>query len=108
VLLNSVHKMKVEEYSGKGSAEMIGKTLMASLGLSKEQVGEKFRHGTYDGVYALSEERVAGGGSLNLMLHFADWCKLPHEYFSGHWDVGHKLQLVYGSALKKKKKCRHF
>ena len=108
VLLNSVHKMKVEEYSGRGSAEMIGKTLMASLGLSKAQVGEKFRHGTYDGVYAMAEERVAGGGSLNLMLHFADWCQLPHENFTGHWDVGHKLQLVYGSALKKNQEVSAF
>ena len=32
VLLNSVHKMKREEYDGRGSAEMVGKVIMNSLG----------------------------------------------------------------------------
>jgi hypothetical protein len=108
VLLNSVHKMKVDEYSGCGSAEMVGSVLMSSLGLSKEEVADKFRHGTYDGVYATTEERVAGGGSLSLMHHFAAWCDIPKEQFTGHWDVGHKLQLVYGTALKKNKEVSSF
>ena len=108
VLLNSVHKMKAEEYSGRGSAKMVGNTLMSSLGLSKEEVGDKFKHGTYDGVYATAQERVQGGGSLSLIYHFADWCELPRNQFSGHWDVGHKLQLVYGSVLKKNKDISAF
>ena len=108
VLLNSIHKMKFEEYDGKGSAKMVGEVLMKSLGLTKQEVGEKFRHGTYDGVYASAGERVAGGGCLSLMHHFANWCELPEENFSGHWDVGHKLQLVYGSTLKKNKHVSSF
>ena len=108
VLLNSVHKMKVEEYDGRGSAEMVGNVLMKSLGLTREEVGKIFRHGIYDGVYASTDERVAGGGSLSLMHHFADWCQLPEHYFSGHWDVGHKLQLVYGTILKKNKDVSSF
>ena len=108
VLLNSVHKMKADEYDGRGSAEMVGKVLMNSLGLTKEEVGEKFRHGTYDGVYASTDERVAGGGSLSLMHHYANWCGLPEELFTGHWDVGHKLQLVYGTTLKKNKEVGAF
>ena len=100
--------MKGEEYCGQGTAEMVGKILMASLGLTREEVGQKFKHGTYDGVYASPEERVAGGGSLSLMNHFADWCGLPKKEFSGHWDVGHKLQLVYGATLKKNKEVASF
>ena len=60
VLLNSVHKMKDSEYDGPGSAEMVGKVLMASLNLSKQEVAQKFRHATYDGVYATRDERVSG------------------------------------------------
>ena len=108
VLLNSIHKMKYEEYDGKGSAKMVGKVLMNSLGLTKQEVGEKFRHGTYDGVYASADERVAGGGCLSLMHHFANWCELPEQNFSGNWDVGHKLQLVYESTLKKNKHVSSF
>ena len=108
VLLNSVHKMKEEEYDSEGSAAMVGEVLMASLGLTKEEVADKFRHGTYDGVYASKDERVAGGGSLNLMDHFADWCDRPRSFFTGHWDVGHRLQLVYGDVLKNDKYLKKF
>ena len=73
---------------------MEGDVLQRSLGLTKEQIGEKFRHGTYD-------ERVAGGGCLSLMAHFAEWCNLPSNEFTGHWDIGHRLQLVYADILKK-------
>lgn len=80
VLLNSVHKMMESEYDGPGCAEMVGNLLMLSLNLSKEEISQKFRHGTYDGVYASSEDRVAGGGSLSLMDHFANWCGTSKEF----------------------------
>ena len=51
---------------------------------------------------------MAGGGSLSLMHHFANWCELPKHLFSGHWDVGHKLQLIYGTTLKKNKEVASF
>ena len=108
VLLNSVHKMNPEEYSGAGAAEMLGKVLMTSLGLSKEDVAEKFCHGTYDGVYATTQERVRGGGSLNLIHHFAEWCNKPKTALTGHWDVGHQLQLVFADALKSNKPVKQF
>ena len=71
VLLNSVHKMMESEYDGPGCVEMVGNLLMSSLTLTKNEVSQKFRHGTYDGVYASNEEEVAGSGSLSLMNHFA-------------------------------------
>lgn len=100
--------MNPEEYSGAGAAEMLGKVLMTSLGLSKEDVAEKFCHGTYDGVYATTQERVRGGGSLNLIHHFAEWCNKPKTALTGHWDVGHQLQLVFADALKSNKPVKQF
>ena len=35
------------------------------------------------------------------MEHFTEWCGLPKESFTGHWDMGHKLQLVFADVLKK-------
>ena len=106
--LNSVHKMMESEYDGPGCAEMVGNLLMSSLGLTKDEVLQKFRHGTYDGVYASNEERVAGGGSLSLMKHFANWCGNPKEFFTGHWDVAHRLQLVYGDVFKENPELKRF
>ena len=52
------------------TANLVGIVLMASLGLTKREIGEKFHHSVYDGVYATPEERVAGGGCLSLNRHF--------------------------------------
>ena len=68
----------------QGCAEMVGNLLMLSLNLSKKEISQKFRHGTYNGVYAFSEDRDAGGGSLSLMDHFANWCGTSKEIFTGH------------------------
>ena len=98
-VLNSLHVMKSFEYSGVNTARMIGMDLMSTLGLSRQQIGEVFNHAVYDGVYAPSSERVRGGGSLSLMHHFAEWCGLSEDDFTGHWDMGHLMQLVYGESL---------
>ena len=55
----------------------------------------------FDGVYALQAERVKGGGSLSLTDHFSKWLNLENNEFSGSWDLGHLLQLVYGDGFKK-------
>ena len=34
------------------------------------------------------------------MDHFANWCGTSKEFFTGHWDVAHRLQLVYADVLK--------
>ena len=44
---------------------MVGLDIMASLGLSREQAGSVFHNSTCDGVYALQEEQVKGGGCLS-------------------------------------------
>ena len=98
-VLNSLHVMKSTEYDGENTANMVGLDLMASLGITREMVGDLFHHSVYDGVYATPEERAMGGGCLSLNKHFAEWCGVPANSFSGNWDMGHKLQLVYGDVF---------
>ena len=52
---------------------------------------------SYDGVYADTEERVAGGGSLSLVEHITELLGLAKGDISGIWDTGHNLQVVMGS-----------
>lgn len=94
--------MRSCEYDAKGTAAMVGKILMRTLSLSKEEIGRTFCHAVYDGVYSQQSERRAGsrGGSLSLMEKFTEWCGLEKGDMTGHWDAGHLLQLIYGDALK--------
>ena len=93
-VLNDLHVMKSTEYDGTNTVSMVGLHLVASLGIKREQIGEIFHHTIYDGVYGSAEERVRGGGCLSPNKHFAEWCGLPQDSFTGNWDMGHKLQLV--------------
>ena len=102
-LLNKLHPMKSNEYDGENTANMVGIDMMASLGLTREEVKNIVHHFVYDGVYATPEERVAGGGCLSLIDHFADWCGSVPGSVTGNWDMGHKLQLVYGDVMLKEK-----
>lgn len=119
-LLNSLHKMKEDEYDGKGSAKMVGEALMGSLDMPKSKVKTTYNAGSYDGVFAPKAERVEGGGSLNLMEWFGRWCndledddhspqaKALLKQYTGGWDAGHKLQLVYENAIKKSNSVKTF
>ena len=73
--------------------------LVRTLGIKREEVSEVFHHAVYDGVYATAEERVHGGGCLSLTKHLADWCGVNAHHFTGSWDMGHLLQLVYGEVF---------
>lgn len=108
IFLNSIHQMKSTEYSAESTADMVGRDLMTSLGLTREEVGTIFVHAVYDGVYATKEERTKGGGGLSLKNHFAKWCGQDEGKFSGSWDLGHLLQLVYGDAYKENKDIQEF
>ena len=52
-------------------------------------------HFAYDGVYATTEERVAGGGSLNLVKFVAEDLGLEEGDLTGTWDVSHQLQIIW-------------
>lgn len=34
------------------------------------------------------------------MKHFAAWCGQEKENFTGSWDLGHQLQIVFGKVMK--------
>ena len=65
----------------------------------QERLAKKLRHLSYDVVYELSDERTMGGGGLSLVQHIADVFGGERGSVTGNWDVGHKLQLVYGVVL---------
>ena len=93
--------MRSPEYDSENTANMVGLDLMASLSLSREQVGRVFRYSVCESVYTSPEDWVIGGGCLLLNRYFSAWCDVPDGSFSGNWDRGHKLQLVYGDVLLK-------
>ena len=37
---------------------------------------------------------------MELITHFADWCRLGETDITGYWDAGHRLQLVFGDAFR--------
>ena len=63
----------------------------------------KLKHMAYDGVYELSKERTRGGGGLSLVEHVAEVLGVEKKSLTGHWDMGHKLQLVYNDVFSKDK-----
>ena len=100
--------MTTSDYDAEGCAAMVGKDLMLTLGMSREEVGRVFCHAIYDGVYCTKEETVKGGGSLSLINHFSEWCGLNNHDVTGYWDAGHRLQLVFGDAIKQNKSFQNF
>ena len=99
VFLNHLHVMKSNEYDGEHTANMVGLELMRSLGITRARVGQVFHHSVYDGVYSSADERAHGGGCLSMNNHFAQWCGYDETEMTGNWDMGHKLQLVYGDVF---------
>ena len=81
---------------------MLTTTLMQSLKITSEAIGRKLRHVVYDGVYADTLERVRGGGSLSLVGHLEEHLGLEPGTITGHWDSGHKMELVYSAIFKGK------
>ena len=66
VILNKLHNLSSDQYDSTGTAKMVIKTLCETLGVSESKLSRLLRHFIYDGVYADIEERVKGGGSLEL------------------------------------------
>ena len=100
-VLNKIHVMTSDEFDGEGTAEFLVSTLMETLRISRSTLANKLRHLVYVGVYEDPQFRTRGGGGLNLPDHV---CRLPGVEpgtITGHWDLGHKLQLVYGDVFPK-------
>ena len=80
--------MTSSEFDGQGSAEMLCRSLMNTLGLTREELAEKLEHVSYDGVYEQSLHRVRGGGGLSIIDHCADFLGLGPGIITGNWDSG--------------------
>ena len=96
--LNSVYKMKTDNYSAQETAQMLLKILSDSLGLCIPELRRKCLHGVYDGVFASSEERDGGGG-LSLCKHLEELLGCPEGTITGNYDMSHNLQIVYHKAI---------
>ena len=57
------------------------------------------RHLVYDGVYATAEQRVSGGGCLNLIKFVAEELGLDVGDITGTWDIAHQLQLIWKKII---------
>jgi hypothetical protein len=49
---------------------------------------------SYDGVYATTEQRVAGGGCLSLTTMVAEELGLEEGSLTGTWDLAHNQQVT--------------
>jgi hypothetical protein len=54
---------------------------------------------SYDGVYASKEQRVGGGGSLDLPAAVAAELGLEKSSLTGTWDFSHSLQIIWNNSL---------
>ena len=84
VILNKLRKLSTEEYDGRGTAIMLIDTLCETLGFTKMRLSRVLKHLVYDGVYASPEERIAGGGSLDLKKHVSEILGLDPESLTGN------------------------
>ena len=66
MILNKLQQLSSKDYDSKGTALMVIHTLCDTLGYSKSKLSKVLKHFVYDGVYANREERISGGGSLEL------------------------------------------
>ena len=101
ICLNRLEKLQESDYDGPGTAAMLVKVLRDTTGWSKPQLANRLIHLTYDGVFAETEERVRGGGSLSLRTHVCEELGLEAGSISGDWDAAHNMQLTWADLIKK-------
>ena len=102
VFMNELYIMTSDMGDGEGAAKMLCQSLMKTLGLSLEELGEKLEHLAFDGVYADTADRVRGGGSLSLTDHVSNYLGYgpgAGKMISNAWDMGHRIQLTMGDVL---------
>ena len=98
-LLNDLINMDPEDYDSAGTARFISEKLQATLGYTRTKLSEKLLHFSYDGVYATKDQRVAGGGSLDLPGAVSQVLGLEPGHITGTWDFAHNLQIIWNNAL---------
>ena len=101
IYLNRLEKLQEADYDGPGTAAMLVKVLRDTTGWSRPQLADRLVHITYDGVFAETDERVRGGGSLSLRSHVCTELGLEAGSISGDWDAAHNMQLTWADLIKK-------
>ena len=89
--------------TAESTADMVIRTLMSTLGVSKEKLVEILECVVADGVYQNTEDRM-GGGSLSLTNNLADKLGIKRDCIKSHWDLAHQLELSVKDSIKKNKK----
>ena len=84
VILNKLHKLGLLEYDSMGTAKMVINVLTETLGLTQTKLATILRHFVYDGVYASPQERVRGGGSLDIKYHVSQLLGLSENDITGN------------------------
>ena len=84
IILNKLEKLSSDEYDGEGTARMLIRTLCETLGVSESKLARILTHLVYDGVYANREERVQGGGGLELRKHITRLLGLDEDSITGN------------------------
>ena len=84
IILNELKKLSTKDYDGKGTATMVIKSLCDTLGYTKSKLSQVLKHFVYDGVYANSEERTSGGGSLELRKYVEKELNLEPNSITGN------------------------
>ena len=83
IFLNKLMQMLVDEYDSVGFARAVVRDLCETLGVTKTRLAVILLHFAYDGVYATTQQRVDGGGSLNLIHHVTSELGLEEGDISG-------------------------
>ena len=84
VILNKLHKLSKEQYDSVGTANMVIDVLCETLGVSRNRLATILTHLIYDGVYASPEERVSGGGCLDLKNNICKLLKIHSDNITGN------------------------
>ena len=103
IILNKLVKLSTDEYDADGTAEMVISCLLETLGVSRSKLALMLVHFVYDGVYASKDERVNGGGCLDLKNKVASKLGLEPGSITGDWDSAHNMKLVWADILKQRK-----
>jgi len=84
VILNKLQKLSTEQYDSYGTAKMLISVLTETLGITETKLASIFTHLVYDGVYASKEDRICGGGCLELRKYVSEILGLADNELTGN------------------------
>ena len=91
--------MEEEHYNAEGTGMLImdALTKLNTLGLTRSWLANILVHFSYDGVYAIKEQRTSIGGSLDFPNYVSLALILPKNTLIGTWDYSHNLQIIWNN-----------